>query len=241
MQSKQFFDKEEEIIQDDSIFKSIKGINIPKFYPRLSLLIFILLIFSILVMFLPWIQTSSGSGVITSINPEDRLQQIIAPTSGRIIKWYVRDGTFVKTGDNILEISDIDPYNISRLEAEIDAMQLRYDSAKSATSLMLKNLDRQRRLYNSGLSSKREMELANINYQKAVSEQEYYNTQLIKSRANLARQTNQLIKADRDGYIVNTLSSSTSKIVKPGDLLASFLPNTSKYAAEIYISGNDVP
>lgn len=227
--------------QDLEMFSKIEGINIPRVFPRLSTLLIILFIFIISCMFLPWIQTSKAVGTITTLHPEDRLQQIIAPVGGRVEKWYVRDGSRVAAGDKIVEIRDIDPQNIERLENEISATKDRLDAATVATGLSLKNYNRQKRLFAGGLTSRKEMEYSNITYQKSLGEQKYYQTLLIKSQALLRKQENQLITAKRDGYITNTLSSSDSVVVKAGDTIATFVPDAKDTAAEIYVTGNDIP
>ncbi|MDQ5921677.1 MAG: hypothetical protein QG673_1736 [Pseudomonadota bacterium] len=226
---------------DTKQFSNIQGIDIPRVFPRLTTLLIILLIFVISCMFLPWIQTSKGSGAITTISPRDRLQQIIAPVTGRVEKWYVRDGSRVRDGDKIVEISDIDPQNIERINNEISATQERLETAKIATKLALKNYNRQKILFDNGLTSRKEMEAANINYQKSLGDQKYYETLLIKSQAMLRRQENQLITATRDGYITGTLSSSDSLVVKAGDSLATFVPDTNDIVVELYITGTDIP
>lgn len=226
---------------DFTKFTKIQGIEIPGIFPRLTTILIILFIFAVCCMFLPWIQTSSGYGTITTLQPQDRLQQITAPVSGRIVKWYVRDGSRIKAGDKIVEISDIDPQNIERINNEISATRERLEAASIATALALKNYNRQKRLFENGLTSRREMESANITYQKSLGDQKYYQTLLIKSQAALRRQENQLITSTRDGYITNTLSSSDSMIVKAGDSLATFVPDAQDIAVELYISGKDIP
>ena len=47
-------------------------------------------------MFVPWVQTSTGSGQITALHPEDQVQQIVSTVGGRVDKWFVRDGSHVK-------------------------------------------------------------------------------------------------------------------------------------------------
>ena len=227
--------------KDLTVLSQVDGTSIPRFFPRLSILIIILLLFFIGVLFLPWIQVSSGQGQITALHPEDRIQQIVSTVNGRVAKWYVRDGSQVKKGDKIAEIIDVDPYYLNRLKSETSTMEERLNAAVEATRLAQSNFNRQRKLFGEGLASKREYEMAEITYQKARSDQQYYKSQLIKSQAALARQTSQVILADRDGIVVNTLASSNTKVVKTADVLATFLPNTSNIAAEIFISGNDVP
>ena len=226
---------------DEAMFENIDGITISKLYPRFSYLLIILMVFGISCMFLPWIQTSPGNGSVTTLHPEDRLQQIVAPVGGRVVKWYVRDGSRVESGDKIVELADIDPLNIQRLNAEIEALNDRYVAAKDAAALAQLNYNRQNKLLAQGLTSRKDMEAANINYRKSIGDQEYYKSLLIKSQASLSRQQNQLIYADRAGYIVNTLASSQTKIIKAGDNLATFAPDATEFAAEIYVDGNDIP
>jgi multidrug efflux pump subunit AcrA (membrane-fusion protein) len=220
---------------------SINGTTISPFFPRLAQLIFALVLIFIGILFLPWIQTSSGVGQITALHPEDRVQQVISPVTGRVQKWYVRDGSKVNVGDKLAEIVDIDPEYSQRLTTEVTAMHERLIAAQEATRLAMSNYKRQQRLYQAGLTSKREWEVAEINYQKTIADEQYYKSQLLKVQTAQSRQTSQLIRAERAGTVVNTLASSSSKIVKSGDVLATFLPDTNQIAVEIFISGNDVP
>ncbi len=220
---------------------SINGIKIPSFFPRISSFLIVLLVFFLAAMFLPWIQTAPGTGYITAFNPINRVQKIIAPVNGRIQHWFVYDGAKVKKGQKIVSMIDIDPYALNRLESEKLALQERLMAMEIATKLAKKNLDRQYKLYKAGLTSRRDYEAADINYQKSVSEQNYYRTQLIKVEGNISRQSNQNIVAERDGYIVKTLASSGTRIVKAGEFLADFMPDSDDFAAELYIRGNDIP
>tara|TARA_B110000211_G_C14044759_1_gene538405 strand:- start:200 stop:1549 length:1350 start_codon:yes stop_codon:yes gene_type:complete len=61
----------------------------------------------LVVMLLPWTQNIRTNGVITTINPEHRPQKIHSIISGRIDKWKVKEGDFVKKGDTILIVSEI--------------------------------------------------------------------------------------------------------------------------------------
>jgi multidrug efflux pump subunit AcrA (membrane-fusion protein) len=228
-------------LHDKQRYSTIAGIDIPKIFPRLTTLLIIILMFIIACMFLPWIQTTKAMGTITTIKPEDRLQQIVAPVNGRIEKWYIQDGSRVRAGDKIVEIQDIDSQNIERINNEILATKERVSTAIIATELALKNYNRQKKLFKDGLTSRREMETANITYQKSLGDQKYYETILINSKAMLRRQNNQLITATRDGYITGTLSSSDSLIVKTGDTLATFVPDTDDIVVELYVNGNDIP
>jgi membrane fusion protein, adhesin transport system len=83
------------------------------------------------MIFTPWVQTVLGTGRVVAYAPLDRQQSIEAPIEGRIVQWYVREGSRVKAGDPVAEIRDNDPLMMTRLEEERDAIAARLEAAKS--------------------------------------------------------------------------------------------------------------
>ncbi len=89
----------------------------------------LLLVFSglvVVILFLPWTQTISGNGYLTTLQPNQRPQTVQSPIPGRIEKWFVREGDFVEQGDTILFISEVkneyfDPRLVERTQLQIDA------------------------------------------------------------------------------------------------------------------------
>ena len=82
--------------------------------PRVGRAVGILVITTIVTIIgfslaVPWVQTASGRGTVIALDPLDRQQNITALVGGRIERWYVTDGDFVKEGDPIVRIVDIDP------------------------------------------------------------------------------------------------------------------------------------
>ena len=70
----------------------------------------------LLVLFLPWQQNVQGKGKLSALNPQDRLQMLTSRIDGRVEKWFVPEGAFVKAGTPIVEISEIkDEYMDPRL------------------------------------------------------------------------------------------------------------------------------
>jgi multidrug resistance efflux pump len=57
----------------------------------------------------------------------------------------------------------------------------------------------------------------------------------------LARQTNQQIRAPRDGVILRLLAQPGSELLKAGEPLALLVPDTSERVVELWINGNDMP
>ena len=88
-----------------------------------SIVIFLVLL---VIMLLPWTQNKRSKGNITSLNQENRTQEINSPIPGKIVKWHVKEGQFVKEGDTILQITEIkedylDPNLIGRTAEQVDA------------------------------------------------------------------------------------------------------------------------
>ena len=83
-------------------------------------------ILTLILFFLPWTQNVSGKGYLTTLKPDQRPQTIQSPIPGRIEKWYVQEGDFVKKGDTILFISEVkneyfDPNLVERTGDQIRA------------------------------------------------------------------------------------------------------------------------
>lgn len=83
------------------------------------------------LIFAPWVQNVSGLGKVVGTTPFERQQTIDTPVEGRVVKWYVIEGSRVQTGDLIAEIADNDPLILERLKEERNLIAMRVDQAKS--------------------------------------------------------------------------------------------------------------
>jgi multidrug efflux pump subunit AcrA (membrane-fusion protein) len=98
---------------------ALHSIQVPRAARVLARLLVLLLVVLLLGLTLtPWRQTILGSGRVIAFRPEERLQQIEAPLDGRIVTWHVIEGTAVKKGDPIVDLTDNDPAIIERLRDE---------------------------------------------------------------------------------------------------------------------------
>ena len=87
-----------------------------------------LLFFILIILFLPWTQNVQCRGNVTALNPSHRPQTIQSVIGGRIEKWYVNEGAFVKKGDTILYLSELkseymDPDIVPRAGKQIKAKE----------------------------------------------------------------------------------------------------------------------
>lgn len=111
-------------------------------------------VFFLIILFLPWTQTISGRGFLTTLKPDQRPQTIQSVIPGRIEKWFVREGDFVQKGDTILRISEIkseyfDPSLLNRTEQQLDAKELSvvsYEEKMKALNSQIGSLMQERSL-----------------------------------------------------------------------------------------------
>jgi multidrug resistance efflux pump len=213
--------------------------------PRVMRTVFVMLLvaFVIAIAFLiwtPWVQTTSGRGVVTTLNPNERRQDINALVPGRIEEWYVRDGSTVKKGDPIVRIADIDPQLIERLGAERRQIELQLQAAQSALETALIDERRMRELFEAGLSARRDYEQAQIRINEMQGRVAAAQADLNRADVNLSRQSVQIMRAPRDGFIQSLNAGDAATYINAGDVLATFVPANSERVVEIFIDGRDV-
>ena len=110
------------------------------------------------LVLIPWQQSVSGTGRVVAFAPLERQQEIDAPIEGRVTKWNVREGSRVKPGDLLLELTDNDPSILMRLGEERAAVVAR----RAATIARVTSIvARQRSLESSRVAGIRRQESSN--------------------------------------------------------------------------------
>lgn len=190
---------------------------------------------------LPWQQTAPGAGRVIAYSPTERQQSISAPVDGRLGKWYVQEGSFVKKGESIVDIYDNDPQILDKLYAEKQAVKSRLAVVELAAKTAKINVDRQLHLYEQGISARKSYEQAKLEYAKFKSEEENIKAELARIDLRLSRQHSQRVDAPIDGTILRRTSGQESVLVKAGQIIAELVPDTNSRAVEMWVDGNDVP
>jgi multidrug resistance efflux pump len=122
-------------------YSTVKNLTNRPHYKILNKIILYVSLLCAVILFLPWTQNISGSGAVTTLKPNQRPQTIQSAIAGRIEKWYVQEGDFVKKGDTILFISEIkedyfDPNLVQNTKNQVDAKKMAVQSYGSkVTSL----------------------------------------------------------------------------------------------------------
>ncbi|MFD0964785.1 HlyD family secretion protein [Pseudofulvibacter geojedonensis] len=112
-------------LNDFSAFRKVNKKSSIKYFNRFLIGFFIMFL---IILFLPWTQNVDGKGYVTALKPDQRPQTIQSPIPGKIEKWYVKEGDYVKKGDTILYISEIkteyqDPELVSRTNEQTYAKE----------------------------------------------------------------------------------------------------------------------
>ncbi len=117
---------------------------------------------ALVFLFLPWTQNVRSRGSVTTLRQEQRPQQLNSIIPGKIVKWYVKEGDFVKAGDTLIQIGEVkdeyfDPNLIERTGQQLDAKKLSIDYYKnkvSATQNQIGAIESSRDLKQSQLQNK---------------------------------------------------------------------------------------
>lgn len=116
----------------------------------------------VVISFMPWTQNIQSRGVVTTLKPEQRPQTIHSAIPGRIEKWYVREGDFVKKGDTIVFLSEVkqeyfDPQLVERTKSQIRAKEeslYAYRQKMEALKLQAQSLEAEQSLKINSLKNK---------------------------------------------------------------------------------------
>lgn len=213
--------------------------------PSFKRLMFLVLIsifgVGVVLAMIPWQQTVDGYGEVTTLSPSDRQQSISAPIGGRLGKWYIFEGASVKKGEPIVEVLDLDPEVVTRLEEEKAAIELGIKSFKLAIENTKRNIKRHKYLVEKGASTARvyeQSQMEMVNYTKELAKA---NVDLAKVKVQIARQDSRMVKAPTDGVIMDRIHGVGGVIVKASDTLATIVPESKGRIVELWINSMDMP
>ncbi|OYU56889.1 MAG: biotin attachment protein [Chitinophagaceae bacterium BSSC1] len=149
-----------------------------------------ILIGLVVVAFLPWTQNIRAKGAVTTLRQEQRPQELNTIIAGKVVKWHVKEGDFVKAGDTILQLGEVkveyfDPQLLERTKQQITAKQMAnqgYASKAQTAAVQIDALIEGRKLKLSQLDNKIKqqylklqsdsMDLAAVNNEYSVSKRQ---------------------------------------------------------------------
>jgi multidrug efflux pump subunit AcrA (membrane-fusion protein) len=224
---------------------ALHSLAVPKAQKVLSrVMVALMLTTTVALTITPWQQNVAGSGRVIAFHPEERPQNIEALVEGRIAKWYVVEGSKVKKGDPIVDLSDNDPDILMRLGQErtatsgtisaaqkrvqtiedrirgleltlktgvsaararvqmavdrVSAAEQSLEAAKSALVTARLQVERQRGLAAKGLTSTRNVELAELDIQQKTADVERATATLSAAKNERISLESELLRVDAD-------------------------------------------
>lgn len=181
--------------KQQAIIKAQTPSFVRKYTRFLSIAFFFL---PLLSLFLPWRQNVTANGQVTAFYASERIQNIDAPVSGVISQWHVEEGSIVKKGDVLIEISDIDPQFEQRLTSQRNNQLTKLDA--KADELRSYEIQQQ------NLISSRDAKIAAAQFKLDVAKQKILSTSESYSSAqavvNTAKfQSNRFQRLFSDGLV----------------------------------------
>ena len=85
-----------------------------------------LLLMTLIALFLPWTQTVRAHGEVIGRNPAERPMEVQSLIAGKVQKWYVKEGDYVRKGDTLVTLTEVkekyfDPQLLNRTRAQMEA------------------------------------------------------------------------------------------------------------------------
>ncbi|MFN8846470.1 MAG: efflux RND transporter periplasmic adaptor subunit [Bdellovibrionales bacterium] len=229
----------EKIIRRSKSFEFAQKDRLIYKFSKILSLIFIL--FCALLLFLPWQQTAEGHGKILAFSPGQRVQVLTSPLEGRVRKWNVREGQNVRAGELIAEMEDVDPDILIRIQQEKAALERKKKSIQMALDSAQNDVERQLQLFKEGISSERSVEVAKINLAKQKNDLASLQAELARVEIKESRQSKQTVLAPSSGTINTILVGEGFELIKPGQPIASIVPDTSERYVELNVEAQDLP
>jgi multidrug efflux pump subunit AcrA (membrane-fusion protein) len=90
----------------------------------------------VIFLFLPWTQNIRAKGIVTTLFQDQRPQEVNALIGGRVMKWYIKEGDYVKAGDTLVQLSEVktdylDPNLLQRTQEQLSGKQLSVEYYKN--------------------------------------------------------------------------------------------------------------
>ena len=212
-------------------YSTVKNLVLRPHFKILNRIILVVSIIFVIILFLPWTQNISGSGAVTTLKPNQRPQSIQSVIPGKIEKWFVQEGDFVKQGDTIMFISEIkedylDPNLVANTKNQVDSKQL----SSEAYNLKVNVLDSQIQAIESEKSLKLQQANNKIKQAYLKIKSDSMDLQAAKTQVKIANtQYNRAIQLNQEG--LKPLTDVEEKRLKLQEVDAKIITQENKYLA----------
>lgn len=131
---------------EENNLKSVSNAYAKPYSKIIKYSLFAIFFSGFVILFMPWTQNIQSTGKVTTLNPENRPQDITSRIAGRVEKWFIKEGDFVHKNDTIAFISEIkdeyvDPQLISRSEKIIKSKETTLESYEDKIAAVNSQID----------------------------------------------------------------------------------------------------
>ena len=169
-----------------------------RFAQRLAKLLLIGLVVSIIAMaFLPWQQTSKGTGQVVAFAPQERQQSVKAPTKGIVAKIAdgLVEGSVVKKGDFLMEVQPFAANMVEQLNGQLNELKTKEETAKVKSEAYGQNVEGFSEARDFAVSAASEMvSAAKAKLQSKRKQITAYEAKVLQAQLNYDRQNGLFLK-----------------------------------------------
>lgn len=210
-------------------YSTVRNLSNRPYYKILNRIIAFVSLLALIALFLPWTQNISGTGSVTTLKPNQRPQTIQTVISGRIEKWYVKEGDFVQKGDTILYISEIkedyfDPNLVGNTKNQVEAKKKSvesYGSKVTSLSNQINAIENERKLKLQQAQNKIKQAILKI-------KTDSIDLEAVKTQLKIARtQFNRSTQLNKEG--LKPVTDVEEKRLKLQDAEAKIISQENKY------------
>lgn len=163
-----------------------------RFARRLAKLLLVGLIASIFAMaFLPWQQTSRGTGQVVAFAPQERQQSVKSPVKGIVaeIAPGLVEGTAVKQGQFLMEVQPFAANMVEQLEGQLRELRTKIETSNVKAELYGKNVEGWTEALDFTMRAAKEMvSAAEAKLRSKKRQISAYEAKLLQARLNFERQ-----------------------------------------------------
>lgn len=152
-------------------YKVIDQLTLRSFVRRYLLLSIIIFIVLFALVWLPWQQTAKGLGTVTALNPMERNYKIVATIDGFIDSIHVNENQFVKKGDKLFSMKDLDNTYEQRLSSIVKEYHSTLANTKKSHLNIADNLKQQKNSIKMGIEVYDTKQVQLKNRLKALNQQ----------------------------------------------------------------------
>lgn len=116
-------------------FKALEKTNLSPIVVNARIVTTLLVVIFVVMMFLPWQQTTKGVGKLIAYEPTQREHNVIAPISGFIKKYYIEENRFIQKGELLFEMVDLDKEYLVKLESVIGDIKAQQENVQNTLNI----------------------------------------------------------------------------------------------------------